>query len=410
MKSKALFIAAAFGAMVLAAAGVNAATFTTADGVLSMETPNEAWQQLSDPNYWFAVSDGSNTITVDHLSNGESLPNVQVADANFQAVAQSFVSTMNEVFVVKGVAKNSASLQTLMQTMGTIKVLKYDTKTALPKQASAPKVSEFGIREMNGTYYVITDELNVRNGCSTDSALIGVLGYGDAVDVTGMVTKNGEDYGWYRILYDGNSAYVSSAFLSSSKPSGEAPAASTPAPAAAETDSFDQYDSTTVYSENGNSRTIYYVPSSGLWMDKDGIIFNPMAGALYYESSSNTYWDGDPNFWASHSSSEFNYEEFAEETSVLDDDDTIESSFTVYNENGDFKEISHYMPSDVYMDRHGLILQPQAGALYYEPSTGTYWDADPSFWEENSSSDIGPAFGENPDYYEENYAEAEGEY
>ena len=403
MKSRALLIGAALGAMILAATGVSAATYTTADGVLSMETPSESWQQLSDQNYWFAVSDGANTITVDHLSNGESLPSVQVADASYPAVYHAYVSTQNEVFVVKGLAKSSASLQTLMEAISTIKVLKYDTKTAIARQTAPAPASEFAIREMNGTYYVNTDELNVRSSYSTDSALVGELGYGDEVTVTGMVTKGGEDYGWFRIQFEGSTAYVSSAFLSSSKQSGTNP---TSAPAKEEDDPFSKYDSTSIYSENGTSKTIYYVPSSGLWMDRDGIIFSPMAEAMFYEAGSNTYWSEDVGYWDSHSSSEFNYDEYAESISEIGDNDTIESSFTVYSEGGNFKEIFHYMPSDVYQDRHGVTLQPMAGALFYEPSTDSYWDADPDFWNENSSSTIGEAFGENPDY-EYDYIEDE---
>ena len=58
---------------------------------------------------------------------------------------------MNEVFVVKGMAAEQADLEKLMRAMGSIKILKYDTKTAL---APAPEVkeSEFGLREINEDY------------------------------------------------------------------------------------------------------------------------------------------------------------------------------------------------------------------------------------------------------------------
>ncbi len=41
-----------------------------------------------------------------------------------------------------------------------------------------------------------------------------------AVEVTGIVRKNGRDYGWYRISYNGGAAYVSAKHLSSKKPGG----------------------------------------------------------------------------------------------------------------------------------------------------------------------------------------------
>ena len=215
MKIRSLFIGV--GAMLLASQCVYAETITTPDGVLSIDTPSEAWAQTTDPNYWFVLSDGKNTITVDHLSNGESLPKVDVAGSNYEAVYQAFVSTKNEVFVVKGLAASQEELATMMQTIGTIKVLKYDTKTAVTKETEA-SASQFGLNAINATYYVTTDELNVRNGCSTDESIVGVLTYGDAVTVNGAVTKDGADFGWFQIQFNGAPAYVSSAFLSETKP------------------------------------------------------------------------------------------------------------------------------------------------------------------------------------------------
>ena len=119
------------GIMAAAAAGVSAATFTTDDGVLSLETPDPAaegdatWVQSADPNYWFTVSNGRSSITIDHLSNGESLPQVQIANETYPDVFQSFVSTKDEVFVIKGLASNEQDMAELMKIAGTVKVLKF---------------------------------------------------------------------------------------------------------------------------------------------------------------------------------------------------------------------------------------------------------------------------------------------
>ena len=241
MKLRALAIG--LGIAVLSASCAFAETITTGDGVLSIETPDETWVQTTDPNYWFVVSDGKNTITVDHLSNGEKLPAVDVAGSGYEAVYQAFVSTNNEVFVVKGLAASKEKLAAMMETIGTIKVLKYDTKTAIQKETKAA-ASQFGLRAIGATYYVTTDELNVRNGCSTDEASVGVLKYGEAVTVNGAVTKDGADYGWYQIQFNGASAYVSAAFLSETAPAQkttEAAASNTSTSKAAAGDGFDVF-------------------------------------------------------------------------------------------------------------------------------------------------------------------------
>ena len=51
-------------------------TFTTPDGILSIDLPAENWTALQDPSKWVALSDGSNMITIEHFSNGEDLPQI----------------------------------------------------------------------------------------------------------------------------------------------------------------------------------------------------------------------------------------------------------------------------------------------------------------------------------------------
>ena len=112
MKKALGFIAAGFmmfSAAAVGAATVDAATLTTSDGILSIETPSDNWVETSDPNYWFVVSDGSNSITIDHLRNGASVPSVTIANGQYAGVYQAFVSTKNEVFVVKGLAKEQSA-------------------------------------------------------------------------------------------------------------------------------------------------------------------------------------------------------------------------------------------------------------------------------------------------------------
>ena len=216
----------------------------TSDGVLSIEAPSDAWVVMQDPNHWFTMTDGNDTITIEHLSNGESLPAAVVADDTYAAVYQALVSTRNEVFSIKGCAVNSEDLESVMRAIGTIKILRFDTKTAVRGEAApAPSIS---ITPLNKICYVIGDEVNVRLGCSVDDQSIGTKYYGEEVQVTGSVQKDGTDLGWTQISFNNTSAYISSAFLSDSKPqprSSSAGTASTGASAsagsAASTSSYD---------------------------------------------------------------------------------------------------------------------------------------------------------------------------
>ena len=69
------------------------------------------------------------------------------------------------------------------------------------------------IESLDKTMYA-TSVVNVRNSSSADGTKIGSLGYAESVHITGR-DKN---TGWYRIEFEGGSAFVSDSYLSDSKP------------------------------------------------------------------------------------------------------------------------------------------------------------------------------------------------
>lgn len=140
MKVKALLFAVAASFMLMAS--VSAATLTSSDGVISIETPDDSWKQVSDSNHWFAASNGKNTVTIDHFSNGEQLPEIKVADSSNAIVCEAYVSSRNEVFVVKGLGSDNQDMETLMRIIGTVKVLKFDTKQAVSSGSSEKPAAE----------------------------------------------------------------------------------------------------------------------------------------------------------------------------------------------------------------------------------------------------------------------------
>ena len=116
--------------------------YTTPDNVLSIQAPSSSWKPVSNSGSWFEMSDGDCTITISHLSNGEALPAQTVASDSKAAVLQSLISTKNEVFVVTGTSNNQAHLQELIQAAGSVKILIYDTKTAVKAAPAAANETE----------------------------------------------------------------------------------------------------------------------------------------------------------------------------------------------------------------------------------------------------------------------------
>ena len=163
------------------AAENTAVTVTTPDDVLSVEVSKDEWKEKEDTDHWFEITDGKNSIVIDHLANGESLPDVKMAAEENEEICQTFISTKNEVFIVTGLADSREAFEDVIKTVGTIRILKYDTKTAIQKETQNAQTTQSGINAINATYYVTTDELNVRSAPSSDSEVIGSLYKGEPV-------------------------------------------------------------------------------------------------------------------------------------------------------------------------------------------------------------------------------------
>ena len=189
----------------------------------------------------------------------------RINNGSFGSCPSSVISTQNEVFIVTGSVVDAAKIPEVCNAIMSSKVLKYDTKLAVRKNTASAS-GEFSIVPMNAVYYVTTDGVNVRSGYSTSDSIIGGLGSGSSVTVTGKVQRGGADYGWYQISYEGSTGYVSSAFLAetaddSKKNGGSDNSNGTPAFTG---------KARTIYEIDGLPVTVYE-STDGYWYDNNGV-------------------------------------------------------------------------------------------------------------------------------------------
>lgn len=305
MLKKAMTAAFAAAAVLCMAIPAMASTFTSQDGILSIELPNDSWTQLQDPAKWIALSDGSNMITVEHFSNGEKLPEIVVADSHYVNTLMAAYSTQNEVFVATGFVTDPAMMNNINDALLSIKVLKYDTKQAVA--TSKPGSGEFVIAPRDLTMYVqvTSDGLSVRNGYSVDSTLIGSLENGTPVKVTGAVQRDGNDYGWYQIAFNNGSGFVSADYLTTTAPSAAAPGASAQPSgntgaasgssgntssntSAAEAGGSEESTTYLVYSQ-GSGRPVNITGSNGVYYDGEGNVYYAAGGGNFADNSGAYY-------------------------------------------------------------------------------------------------------------------------
>ena len=317
-----------------------AETFTSSDGVLSIELPNENWKEMTDPAKWVTLSDGSNLITIDHLANGDKLPDMSIADDHYVNVYQAVFSTQNEVFIITGHVVDAAKIPEITKAIISCKVLKYDTKQKVVSSQPQASIEDFSISPLDKTMYVTSDGLNVRNGCSTSEQLLGGFAYGAAVHVTGSVQKNGTDFGWYRVDYNSGSGYVSSAYLSDTAPAAKS---GTTAP---KTNSGLTYTgvATTVYAMSGTAVTIYKA-TDGNWYDANGTLFTWISGDKLTNA-------GGDSFTTTNTSTSGN---------------TPIGSITLYWLNGNEETLTKYSDGNYYSS---------SGVMYFDAGGGAFAGSD----------------------------------
>ena len=345
----------------------------TEDLVLAIELPGMNWTDVEDPEHWLTVTNGTDKITVDHLRNGENLPSVLIAGKEYAAVYQSFVSTKNEVFVVLGSAAEQESLEQIMRSIATIRILKFDTKTAVETKE---ETSTYEVKKIDADYVVTAEGLNVREGFSTEARKVGSLNKGDKVHVVGSVIKDGKDTGWFQIGFGNGTAYASSKFLAPVK-SGEKPASEpskdekkeeekkeeTPEEKKEETPEEDtpaeepEIQEMKLYGSDGSRVNVFRSNDGEDWTDESGLVYQKHSGKLdlYYESVNKTFW--------------YTKEKW---------DQT-----KLYNEDGKEIDVFRFDDGREWKDTDGRsYVRREGNAPVFEEKDGTVWSDKKAYWDE----------------------------
>ncbi len=190
------------------------------------------------------------------------------------------------------------------------------------------------------TGWIVTDQLNVRSSYTLDSAVIRTAYYADTLSITGVVTADGQDTGWYQIDDGGVTGYVSAQYVSVSPPTAEKSGIEL-------TD-----DQVTLYSEEGMGANYVYRSEDGGWYDGSGRQYTEDSDGQWMEQSSGSAWA---------------------QTDPPSPEDSASASASVV----DLEGMNHQI---LYLDGGTGIWQNGAGGVYTDNGDGTYTGPDGTVW------------------------------
>lgn len=226
---------------------VFAEEFKSKNGVVSVETQGNNWKVTEAEDSTMTLTDGENVITIQHFSNGEKLPEIEVADEEYAQVCQNIISTKDEVFVVTGFAADSADFKEVQDAVQSSVINKFGTKKSVKEKDSEINKKDLAVnsergsdinQEVNGeitadssteykvksaafTGWVDGSRVNVRSSYSTDSEILGQVYFQDVVFVTADVKNSDGNVEWYQIDYNGEEGYIAAAYISHSPTTAE---------------------------------------------------------------------------------------------------------------------------------------------------------------------------------------------
>lgn len=164
-----------------------------------------------------ASEDGSTQLTLTLAKEGQATLSGIFCDADGNTLKEENV--VINVYGKKNVAQDVANK---------------DTKEADAdkKDVSTPKNNKEGYGAGAETYvptYAVTDfyaveycaepvGVNVRTNPSLSGKVIGAYQFGDTATITGIVTADGANTGWYRVNYNGQEAYVYGSWFTAEQP------------------------------------------------------------------------------------------------------------------------------------------------------------------------------------------------
>lgn len=172
---------------------------TNCEGKFSITSSNTNVVKVDTAEVWIT---GSQTITLTAVKAGSA--NITVTAEDVGDTSENVVTGSKTITVtVKAKQSSSGSSGSGSQSSGNNK-------------PSTPTIS---FSDANETMYISTQSsVNFRSNYSTSASVLGALTNGTKVTVIGKATKSVDGITWYKIKYNGQTGYVSSAYLSTKTP------------------------------------------------------------------------------------------------------------------------------------------------------------------------------------------------
>ncbi|MBR2834646.1 MAG: SH3 domain-containing protein [Coriobacteriales bacterium] len=226
-------------------------TFEADNGEVQLCLPADdgSWMVIQDPASWFAISNGKDLITVTLLSDDNPTPAAAASNEWYEQIYEQNYSTDDMQFLISAYVTGKDDADSIIDSVNSMQIIPYQADSSdngvavdpldsvlnsneialgdeeddsdYDEQEDAENIDDdsFDLDELDiAGYCVQQDGVNIWDGPSTDSSVIGSLDYGESIMVSSIVMVDDAYTGWLCVDLGDQAGYVWGDFLSTLDP------------------------------------------------------------------------------------------------------------------------------------------------------------------------------------------------
>ena len=104
-----------------------------------METPNDNWHEVSNPETIITLTDGKDKVTVKEFRKDDEIPMPIISFDNFEEIYQTYYTTADTVYMITGFAQTRTDIDEVRSVVESIQLADHQKQEEKKEQKQEPQ-------------------------------------------------------------------------------------------------------------------------------------------------------------------------------------------------------------------------------------------------------------------------------